>query len=143
MTTDPSEKDALRYVHVAQPPGGQPNPANPARTAKVFQAGQDPRVSMVIGSAAEPGAAGWSVVMVQLDPSAHSFHVSGEVTTPAPARQVVGTFEGTGETSVNASGQRVFTKFVALAAGSYRLVVAVKDLTTGETKNSEIAFQVN
>jgi GWxTD domain-containing protein len=143
MTKDPNEKDVPRYVLLSLPPSGQPNSAAPARMAEVFQSSQGLRVSIVTGSAAGPGGAGGGVVMVQLDPSAHSFHISGEVTTPAPARQVVGTFEGTSETSVNASGQRVFTRFVPLAAGSYRLVVVVKDSTTGETKNGEIAFQVN
>jgi len=80
-------------------------------------------------------------VVVQLGSSPDSFHIFGEITTLG--RRVVAAFEGTGETAVNVSGQRVITDYVSLPAGSYRLVVVVKDMTTGETKNSEIAFQVN
>jgi GWxTD domain-containing protein len=151
MTMDPTEKDALLHVpNAGRAILGQmgitdktahANSAVPARAAEVFQSSQGLRVSIVTGSGAGPGAAGGGVVMVQLDPPTHSFHIFGEVTTPS--RRVVAAFEGTSETSVNASGQRVFTRFVPLAAGSYRLVVVVKDMTTGDTKNSEIAFQVN
>jgi hypothetical protein len=80
-------------------------------------------------------------VVVQLGSSPDSFHVFGEVTLPQ--RRVVHPFERTSENSVNVSGQQVLTEFVSLPAGSYRLVVVVKDMTTGETKNSEVAFQVN
>jgi GWxTD domain-containing protein len=166
MTMDPSEKDALLNVpnagltileqlgitdksqrfsnpdgtHTAAPLGGQPNSAAPARGGKLFVSAQDPRVSFVAGDAAAAGT-GLSVVVVQFGSSRDSFHVFGEVTLPQ--RRVVHAFEGTSENSVNVSGQQVLTEFVSLPAGSYRLVVAVKDMTTGETKNSEIGFQVN
>jgi len=167
MTMDPSEKDALLHVpnagltileqmgitdksqrfnnsdgtHTAAPLGGQLHSAGSARAGKLLVSTQDPRVSLVAGEAAAPGATGLCVVVVQLGSSPDSFHIFGEITTLG--RRVVAAFEGTGETAVNVSGQRVITDYVSLPAGSYRLVVVVKDMTTGETKNSEIAFQVN
>ena len=128
---DPNKKQATQADSPAQP-----------RTANIVQSTQDQRVSVIVGNAAGQGVSGWSVAMVQLDPSStHSFHVFGEVTTPAPAGRVLEAFDG--EAKPSEKSQMVFTRLVPLPAGSYRLVVVVKDITSGEAKNSEIAFQVN
>jgi hypothetical protein len=121
-----------QYVNLQKPP--EPKPA--AVEVQAVQAVQDPRVAVIVGNTDGTGGGGWSIVTVQLDPtSTHSYHVYGEVTTPA--RRVQQSFDGA---AVN--GQ-LFTKAVPLPAGTYRLVVVVKDLTNGDAKTSEMPFQVN
>ena len=73
------------------------------------------------------------LVIITLDASA-AFHIFGEVTTPAGL--IVQSFES------DSSGQKEFTKLLPLQAGNYRLVVAMKNLTTGLAGRRELTLTV-
>jgi GWxTD domain-containing protein len=74
-------------------------------------------------------------VAVPLEPAEDQFHVFGEVTTQS--RRVVQSFEAA------VSRQPAVAKFLPLAAGTYRLVVVSKNMTTGLVRNSELEFTVD
>jgi polysaccharide export outer membrane protein len=77
-------------------------------------------------------------VQVALEGSADGFHVFGEVTTKG--RKIVQTFE---EAVQGSPGQQSVAKAIPLVAGSYRLTVVVRNLTTGAVRNSELDFTVD
>src|ERR1039457_5269782 len=114
MTMDPAEKDALRYVRAAQP-AGQPSPAAPARTAKVFRSDQDHRITIATGGGpnAGKGAPRLNTLVITADPVAGRFHITAEVTTMGGQTvQVVAQ-----NMLVEMSGP--FVEWLELPAGSY------------------------
>jgi len=73
-------------------------------------------------------------VLVPLGASRDNFHVFGEVTTPT--RRVVATFEEA------VTGQPAVAKALPMRAGTYHMVVAVKNMATGAARTSALDFTV-
>jgi len=73
-------------------------------------------------------------VVIPLDASGGTLDVSGEVSTPDG--RIVQTFER------QSTGQKECTKLLALPAGNYRLVVAVRNVATGVSGRAETNFTV-
>jgi GWxTD domain-containing protein len=110
MTSDPAEKDTLRYIP------GAAMPASAGATVQVV-GNNGVRISVPVDRYGD-----------------HQVNVYARINTID--RSLVKAFENT------LSGQVAFTQFLALAPGTYRLNVAVKDLTTGAIAADEIAFEV-
>jgi GWxTD domain-containing protein len=137
MTMDPAEKDALRYVRAAQP-AGQPSPAAPARTAKVFRSDQDHRITIATGGGpnAGKGATRLNTLVITADPVAGRFHITAEVTTMGGQTvQVVAQ-----NMLVEMSGP--FVEWLELPAGSYILRATITD-PNRVSKSSETRFTVD
>ena len=137
MTMDPAEKDALRYVRAAQP-AGQPSPAAPARTAKVFRSDQDHRITIATGGGpnAGKGATRLNTLVITADPVAGRFHITAEVTTMGGQTvQVVAQ-----NVLVEMSGP--FVEWLELPAGSYILRATITD-PNRVSKSSETRFTVD
>jgi hypothetical protein len=74
-------------------------------------------------------------VLVPLGASEDEYHVFVAVKTPR--QKIVQTFAG------DIRGAPTLARVIPLAAGSYHLTVAVKNLTTGATHSSELDFTVD
>jgi len=138
MTMDPSEKDELRYVHLSQPPAGQPNSAAPARTAKVFRSDQDHRITIATGGGpdAGKGATRLNTLIITPDPVAGQYHISAEVTTMGGQTvQVVAQ-------NAQAELSGPFVEWLELPAGSYILRATITD-PNRVSKSSETRFMVD
>jgi hypothetical protein len=73
-------------------------------------------------------------VLVPLNGSRDRFHVSGEVTA---GQQVMQSFE------TDSTGQPALAKAIPLRAGSYHLVVVVKNMASGASHRSALDFTVD
>ncbi|HEY2015945.1 MAG TPA: GWxTD domain-containing protein [Bryobacteraceae bacterium] len=112
MTTDPSEKDALRFV-------APPAPAT-AKAGGTIQ---------LIGNGA-------AVVSVPL--AAYADHrVNVVINIVSATRRAVANFEDTVQGPAPA-----YAKFVALPKGTYRVVVTVRDTTTNALAKDDLPFEV-
>ncbi len=116
MTMDPSEKDALRFIL----------PREPQLLAGTSKAG------------ATVQSMGAAAALVSVPLNAYGNHaVNVLVRVVTATRRPVTSFQDTIQ-----GPAPLYTKFIAIPAGVYRLVVVVKDVTTGAIAGDDISFEV-
>ena len=109
--------------------------ADPDRSGD-YRMTRDPKTSPVAADGRVTSGTGTATISIPLNADAgHKFTVYGVINTPEP--RAVASFQEPADGST-----ALFTKSLSLPAGSYRVRLSVKDLTTGALWNRTIPFEV-